>query len=110
WSMLLEGERNEYDGWYWGLGPEIGLKASPRWNLTLSPQLSRAHVPAQYVFTAPDAAYAPTFGNRYVFAPLDQTTIAMETRLNYTFNPRLSLEVYAQPFISSGDYGEATYL
>lgn len=82
----------------------------PRWNLTLTPELSRTFVPAQYVGTIADAGYEPTFGNQYVFAPLDQTTLAMETRLNYTFNPRLSLEVYAQPFISSGEYGDARYL
>lgn len=110
WGMRLEGERTEFDGWYWGIGPEVVFKVSPRWNLTLTPQLSRAYVPAQYVGTIPDAGYEPTFGSQYVFAPLDQTTLAMETRLNYTFNPRLSLEVYAQPFISSGEYGDARYL
>ena len=110
WSLRLEGERTEFDGWYWGIAPEIVFKVSPRWNLTLTPELSRTFVPAQYVGTIADAGYEPTFGNQYVFAPLDQTTLAMETRLNYTFNPRLSLEVYAQPFISSGEYGDARYL
>jgi hypothetical protein len=28
----------------------------------------------------------------------------MESRLNMTFSPTLSLQVYAQPFLSSGDY------
>jgi len=110
WSARFEGERTEFDGWYWGVRPEIGFKVSPRWNLTLQPQLTRAYVPAQYAGTVPDASYTPTFGSRYVFAPLDQTTLAMETRLNYTVNPRLSLELYAQPFIASGDYGDARYL
>ena len=110
WSARFEGERTEFDGWYWGIGPEFGVKVSPRWNLTLMPHLTRAFIPAQYVGTIADAGYDPTFGNQYVFAPLDQTTISMETRLNYTFNPRLSLEVYAQPFISSGEYGDAAYL
>ena len=110
WGLVLEGERNEFDGWYWAVGPEIGIKTSPRWNLTLVPQFSRAGIVAQYVATVPDAGYTPTFGSRYVFAPLDQTTFAMETRFNYTFNPRLSFELYAQPLISSGAYGDAVYL
>ncbi|HEX7120051.1 MAG TPA: DUF5916 domain-containing protein, partial [Longimicrobiales bacterium] len=39
------------------------------------------------------------------FAELDQTTVAMDVRLNVTFDPRLSLQVYAQPFLSSADFG-----
>ena len=47
-----------------------------------------------------------TFGRRYVFAPLEQTTLALETRLNVTLSPTLSFELYAQPFLSSGDFGD----
>jgi hypothetical protein len=39
-----------------------------------------------------------------VFSDLDQRTIGMDTRLNITFSTNLSLEIYAQPFISSGGY------
>jgi hypothetical protein len=35
---------------------------------------------------------------------VEQTTVAMTARLNYTFSPTLSLQFYAQPFISAGDY------
>ncbi|HEU4454297.1 MAG TPA: DUF5916 domain-containing protein, partial [Longimicrobium sp.] len=47
-----------------------------------------------------------TFGHRYLFAPLDQTTLSMETRLNVNFTPEMSLDVFAQPFISTGEYGD----
>jgi hypothetical protein len=43
---------------------------------------------------------------RYVFGRLDQTTVAVTTRLNYTFSPDLTLQLYAQPFVSAGDYGD----
>ena len=33
--------------------------------------------------------------------------VALETRLNSTFTPALSLQVFAQPFIATGDYGAA---
>ncbi len=45
-----------------------------------------------------------TYGRRYVFANLDQSTIAMDTRLDWTFTPELTLQLYAQPFVSSGSY------
>jgi hypothetical protein len=43
--------------------------------------------------------------DHYTFGDLDQTTVAVTARLNYTMTPTLSLQLYAQPFVSSGDYG-----
>ena len=40
----------------------------------------------------------------YVFGRIDQTTLAMTMRVNYTMTPRLSLEIYAEPFTSTGRY------
>jgi hypothetical protein len=103
-------ERGDYDQWSWNVGVEVGVKASSRWNLTLTPSVNRQRVPAQYVTAVEDASYTSTFGRRYVFAPLDQTEVGLETRFNLTFTPRLSLEAYAQPLISSADYGDAKQL
>lgn len=41
---------------------------------------------------------------RYVFGALDQTTVSLTTRVNYTLSPTLSIQLYAQPFVSAGDY------
>ena len=41
---------------------------------------------------------------RYVFGRLAQKTSSMTVRVNYTMTPELSLQVYAQPFASSGHY------
>ena len=40
----------------------------------------------------------------YVFGELDQTTASLTMRMSYTFTPNLSLELYAEPFISAGDF------
>ena len=40
----------------------------------------------------------------YVFGRIDQTTVAMTLRFNYTMTPNLSLQTYAEPFVSAGDY------
>jgi hypothetical protein len=73
--------------------------------VVLGGNLSRSRSPAQYVTTIADARATGTYGNRYVFAPIGQTTLDLEVRLNLTFTRRLTLEVYMQPFLSSGDYG-----
>ncbi|MES2525259.1 MAG: DUF5916 domain-containing protein [Gemmatimonadota bacterium] len=40
----------------------------------------------------------------YTFAHLDQHTVRMTGRVNYTATPTLSMQLYAQPFVSTGDY------
>ncbi len=40
----------------------------------------------------------------YAFAELDQTTVNVTTRINFTATPNLSLQFYAQPFISKGTF------
>ncbi len=104
-GLNLTGNRYESGSWDWNVGVPLGIKSSPRWNLTLTPSVGRTHLAAQYVTTVPDPAYTPTYGQDYVFAPLDQTSVGLETRLNLTFTPRLSIETYAQPLLSSAQYG-----
>ena len=41
---------------------------------------------------------------RYVFGRIDQKTMSFNTRFNYTMTPNLSLQVYAEPFVSAGSY------
>ena len=40
----------------------------------------------------------------YTFARLDQRTLAVTTRVNWTATPSLSFQFYAQPFVSAGSY------
>ncbi len=40
----------------------------------------------------------------YVFGRLEQRTVAMTFRTNYTLSPNLSLQSYAEPFVSAGRY------
>jgi hypothetical protein len=57
----------------------------------------------QYVDTV--ARTGPeTYGQRYIFSFIDRTTIVTQFRLNFTFKPDLTLEVYAEPFAASGDF------
>jgi hypothetical protein len=102
--------RTEANGWSQFFSFAVGFKSSTWWNLSVGPYLTRALVPAQFVARVTDASYTPTYGVRYVFAPLRQTEFGLETRFNATFTPKLSLEMYMQPLLSSGDYGDAIQL
>ncbi len=109
-GLALNGDRYASGSWDWNVSVPLGVKTSPRWNLTLTPNVGRTRLVAQFVTTVPDAANTATYGRDYVFAPLDQITVGLETRLNVTFTPRLSLEAYIQPLLSSGNYGDPEQL
>ena len=108
-TLLTTLQLQDYEsgGWSWSAGGLVGVKTSSRWNLSAGPVLSRLYTPAQFVTSVADPSYSATYGRRYVFAPLHQVSLGMETRFNATFSPRLSLETYMQPLLSSQDYGSA---
>ena len=83
----------------------VTYKSGEKLELQLGPRFTRSFAEAQYVTSLADPFATATFGSRYIFAPIHQTTVSLGTRLNVTFSPTLTLQVYAQPLISSGDYG-----
>jgi hypothetical protein len=89
-----------------GFGAFSTLRPSSAVRVQLGPRFSHNDYTAQYVRTTTDPAATATYGARYVFGALDQTTVSLETRLDWTFTPRLSLQLYAQPFVSAGRYSD----
>jgi len=86
-------------------GPRLTYKPSSRILLSFSPSLDLDNTAQQYVQAVADPTVAPEFaGTRYIFGRLEQKTLSMDTRVNMTFTPTLTLEMFAQPFLSSGKY------
>jgi hypothetical protein len=54
----------------------------------------------------PDPTATAFYGTRYVMSRLDQRTLGLDTRLNVTFSPSMTLELYAQPFFASGHHSQ----
>jgi len=86
------------------LQPGIALKPAANLYISLSPSFGADESPAQYVTTVSDPTATSFYGKRYVFAWIKTRTLSLDTRVNWTFNPNLTLQLYAQPFISSGSY------
>ena len=84
----------------------LDVRYRPRTNVSLSvsPAYSYSRVAAQYVASFADPSATAFYGRRTVFGELTQRTVSMDTRLNVTFTPTLSLEMFAQPFVSTGEY------
>lgn len=83
---------------------EVEWKPADNVALSVSPGVNWNRSTAQYVGTFDDVTATATFGRRYVFGALDQRTFSSSVRLNWTFTPMMSLQLFAQPLISSGSY------
>ena len=97
-------ERSQRGGDEWETGIEATIRPTPNWELELSPNFSWERNAAQYVTQTDALAFEPTYGRRYVFSDLERRSFSLETRMNVAFSPDLTLQLYAQPLLSSGDY------
>jgi hypothetical protein len=88
----------------WTVRSDVKVQPSERLQVVVTPRYNEDNSGHQYVSATETMPYSPTFGVRYLFADLSRRTVSMETRLDWTFTPRLSLQLFAQPLLSSGDY------
>jgi len=96
---------DEAGGWRWNANVNASVRPSEAISISGGPSFSRSHSAAQFVTSRADAEAVDTFGARYLFAPLDQTTVTFGTRVNVTFSPKLTLEMNVEPLLGSGRYG-----
>jgi hypothetical protein len=83
---------------------DVQVRPSPRVEFTVEPQWEHSRNGAQYVARAADAGFAPTYGSRYLFADLDQRELSLETRVNVTLSPTLTVQAFVQPLLGSGSF------
>ena len=86
------------DAWSLGLSPSLRIRPSGRATFSVGSFIQWNRPDAQWVdrldLTEP----------QYVFAAMDQTTVGLTGRLDFAFTPTLTLQLYAQPFVSAGTY------
>ena len=103
WRIGAEASKNELGGSGVSVVGSVGLRPSSKFGFSVDPQWYRQIEKRQYVTTL-EGGLPATYDRRYVFATSDQTVLAATIRLNYTFKPDVTLELFAQPFTASGDY------
>ncbi|MBI2835009.1 MAG: carbohydrate binding family 9 domain-containing protein [Acidobacteria bacterium] len=84
------------------LGPYVTVRPKSFLSLSAGIRFDRRLQDSQWVEAVTDA----DGGTHYAFGRLDQTTVAFTGRVNYTILPTLSIQVYAEPFVSAGDYSK----
>jgi hypothetical protein len=84
----------------------VNLKPSSRLTVSTGPQWNWSHSVAQYIDQFDDPTAAATAGHRFVFGGIDQKQLTMTTRVSVILTPRVSLQLFAQPLIATGDYSD----
>lgn len=106
YSMSVSGGRTESGGYRLTAGPGIEVKPSSSVNISLSPEINRDITIAQWVKNVADPTAVATYGGRYVFGKIDMREYSANIRLDWTFTPKLSLQLFLQPLISVGAYSD----
>jgi hypothetical protein len=104
--LTLAGHYRTHPTGSYNYSGDVSLRWKPAANFSLSLGLgySWRHSIGQYITNVKDDLKTETFGVRYIMSDIIQETLPLEIRINWTFTPRLSLQVYLQPFIGIGDY------
>jgi hypothetical protein len=105
-SLGPEGVWNEDGGRNYSLYTEVRVKPASNVVIEVEPYYSYNRGKDQFVpggsFTDPTADHF--YDRRVIFSDIEQHSLELGTRLNVTFTPTLTLELFAQPLIASGDY------
>ena len=105
-DVTLEGARGVSSGTRsFTLQPGVAFKPAASVFVQLSPYYNADEDVAQYVTAVEDSTATAFGGSRYVFAFIKTHTFSLDTRVNWTLKPDLTLQLFAQPFFASGDYG-----
>ncbi len=91
---------------FWRLNPEMTVRPSPSIKASLGLRVQQDVTNEQWITNETDGAGR----THYVFGRLDQTTVSFTARLSYTMTPTVSLQLYAEPFVSAGDYADTKEL
>ena len=87
--------------------PSVNVRASSQLLFSLDVSVSHNINDAQWIGNFRDTVTSAT---HYAFARLDQKTIATALRATYIATPQLSIQLYAQPFVSNGSFEDAREL
>ncbi len=77
----------------------LSLKPSNALNITLVPSLNLNKRELQYIDKIELGEE-----ERYIFGSIDQQTLMLSLRLNYSITPNLTIQYWGQPFVSAGSY------
>ena len=103
-SMTLQYQyevKADQSSWNYALEPGLSVRPFNALKIAISASYAENHDELQYVETKELST-----GNRYILGTIDQNTLALTFRIDYSITPELSIQYYGSPFISKGKYNE----
>ena len=85
------------------LQPGADFRIANRWTGSLGVNFTRNRSDNQWFNNFVDTTVTPHV-THYTIAHLEQRTMSLVFRLNYTASPTLTLQIYASPFVTKGVY------
>jgi len=107
-TLEATGRWDELGGWVAEAEGGVSLRPGIRSEISLDFRYTRRLTSRQYV-TTESGGSAATYGGRYVFGSVERSEVVAQLRFSYAIRPELTLDVYVEPFASSGryrDFGE----
>ncbi len=95
---------DDIGGYSYDYGIAVEWKPVPQIELNLKPGFEFNNSKNQWVTRFGDELAVNTYGTRYLFAEIDHKTVFAEVRLNWSFSPAISLQLFVQPFFTVGKY------
>ena len=97
-NFFADAGHNGVGSWFADQETSVTFRPITPLTITSGVRVNRAVNDTQWTGLVTDTS------DHYVFGRIDQTTVALAERLNFTMSPNLSLQLYAEPFVSGGDY------
>ena len=88
----------------WRIGFDVTLRPVSNLSVSIGPYYAHYGTTQEYVTAVDDPTAAGFYGRRYVVSNLDWEEFSMNTRVNWTFSPALSFELFLQPLLAGVDY------
>jgi hypothetical protein len=93
--------RDETGSSAWRADPRIEWRPTSFLALSLGVGFETMNEDTQWVDNVAGAS-----STHYVFGRIQQSTVSLPTRIDYTITPTLSVQIYAEPFVSAGTYSD----
>lgn len=89
----------------WGVDPQVRFRVASSVQASVGMHYSESTNDQQWYNN-----FATPGGTAHTFARLEQKTTSVTARVDYTVTPTLSFQLYAQPFVTAGDYSDLRQL
>jgi len=103
-SLAASLNRGGTSGREWSVTPSVILRPITKLQLSLAPAIDVVRGATQYVRTVLDSGNVRTDLHDYVFANLDQRTLSVSARADWSLTNSLSVQLFVQPFVSAARF------